>query len=1230
MQIQRDLPKDVIPCGTLFQSPTQPYYVVAPAFREQSAGIRLLHNLCSLLNQLGYEAYVDAPVLAGNLWTPRLTEQTKIAHYKAGKTPIVVYPEVVSGTPLGLGQPVRYVLNFPGLLGGSTTYGEDELLFVYHSGFMPEAKRLYLPLIDLSTIDAGPILPLHERTEVAYYHNRYTKNGGALRDLGPDAIEISSTVPDTHEKTLAVLKRAKLLYCYEFSGIVFEAALCGCAVIMIPNPVCLKEIPEPMREVGLEGIAWGDDAEEIARALASLPDKRRRYLEGLAPWQTELATFIEDTQSAATALAKDQAWPVEALDKLPFADLSAAELAERADRAKYTRLNAQYLRWMEHCTLREIDADIYAEYLSSGQLPGLAVLIDHRGADLDSLADTLDSLGACLGQPQALLIASDQPQPAELAGDNPIQWLLTDAQGQWSANPMPPVAADWVLVVKAGTRVAPQALMEWSLATLQWPGAELIYADDDVGTAEGERSFPNFKPDANVELLRCTNYLGSALLVGAARWHQAGAPLAGAPLYGYALDLMRRQGRAAVGHIDSILSHAPGHLDQQQENQEYLAASAVLQEGDFAHSVQPQARLGTWLVDYRVPADATVSLVVPTGLQTGYLRSLVESLKTFSQAHLHEIILVAAPDQMSEIDYALGDVLPAIPVRRVALEQEAYCHGRALNAGIAQASGQYVLVCDDDTEMLHAEWLTPLLGLAQQSDVGCVAPRLMAHRGQDARVVGGPLVLGVLGSAAPYNGEQGRLEEAGVYARLQLTQDVGAVAGHCFLFARAHWSAVGGFNEAEFGLWFSVLDFCLRLGQRGLRHAWTPQSNVLHHGRKTVDALTRDTRNRIRLADRELSEKDALLATWSQQLAHDACYNRHLSLVTPFDVESNIVIDWQPRRRERPRLLAVPLTSGAGQYRVIEPLNALQDASLAQTCAVIPERRGVNRILQPLELVRANPDRLVLQHSVDDAQLGMTDKYKLVMPGIQIVQMVDDLLGDVPAKHPNRNFQSREGHQRMIQALKQSDILVVTTEPLREHYRKYVPDVRLVPNALDKQWSGLRKPSTPRARLRVGWIGAGQHKGDLDLVTEVVRTLATEVDWVFMGMSTEEINPHLKEFHKFVSISDYPKKMSDLDLDIAIAPLEDNIFNACKSNLRLLEYGAMGWPVVCSDVFPYRADAPPVLRCENSTAAWLEALRSLIADAALRQRMGDDLHAWVNSRYRLAGLVGAWKESLMD
>ncbi|WP_029461556.1 glycosyltransferase [Serpentinimonas barnesii] len=1206
----------------VYRHTTQPYYIVAPAYAERSAGVRLLHQLCSLLNRLGFEAYVQSPQTSGELWTPQLTPGIQLAHWKAGKVPVVVYPEVAARHALELGLAVRYLLYYPGVHGGPKAFDPDTLVFKLAADVLyPGGDNLELPTIDTALFQPPPAGTPRDR--VLYYYNRYS---GLLRDFGPDAVEISPKKPKSLSETAALYQRARVLYAYEYSTAAQEARLCGCPVVYLPNEERLPTLDRLIGFWGLAGLAWGDEPDQVLQAQRSVGDFPEQYAQSMAHWREDLIAFIEKTQQAATALPFEQAWPQTTLDKLPGVCNTAAEKAARADRLLWQRLHTQYDLWRQRSTLREIDADIYAGHLVAGRVEPLTVLIDQRGAPLDALADTLDSLAQCLGQPVQVQIVSDSSAPEGFAEASGIVWHQVAAGQPLQALPALALPTAWVLLLTSGTTLAPRALMEWGLAVAEFPQARLIYADEDLHQGDSKERYPHFKPDANVELLRCMNYLGPAVAMQGALWQQIGQPLPGAELYAAALALLARHGRPVLGHIDTVLVHGGRGMASAAEAQEFDLAQQVLQQQGLAERLQPLPRWGTWLVPHRLQGPAQVSLVVPTGLQTGYLRSLLLAAEKLNDLPLAEAILVCQPQHAEEVRLASADTLSA-PVHIVLLPEGEYNHAAALNAGIARASGEFVLVCDDDTEPLHAGWLERLVAIAQQSDVGLVAPRLLSSKEAEPKVVGGPLLLGVQGLAASYCGEEGWLDEAGAYSRLQLTQDTSAVSGHCFVLRKAHWERVGGLREQRYPLFLGVLDLCLRLGALGLRHVWTPLSSLVHHGGKTLQVRRSEIHDQIRLADQELEERRQIIDDWAAELAQDRCYNRQLSLLRPFDIEADIVIDWNPRRHDRARALALPLHSGAGQYRVIEPLHALQDVGLVQSCVVMPMAGGAQRVLQPLELRRAQPDVLVLQHAVDDGQLGQVRHYKRAAPATLIVQMVDDLLGEVPDKHPNREFQSREGHRRMVQALRASDRLIVTTDTLLQHYRQYVPDVRLVPNSLDRPWFALDVKRAPGERLRIGWIGAGQHQGDLELIAPIVAEFAAEVDWVFMGMSIDAIKPHLKEFHSFVSIADYPAKMATLNLDIAIAPLQDNLFNRCKSNLRLLEYGAMGWPVVCSDVFPYRTDDAPVLRC-NTPEAWRAALRRLIDDAALRAQLGHQLQQWVQEKYALQGLTQRWFEAI--
>jgi hypothetical protein len=101
--------------------------------------------------------------------------------------------------------------------------------------------------------------------------------------------------------------------------------------------------------------------------------------------------------------------------------------------------------------------------------------------------------------------------------------------------------------------------------------------------------------------------------------------------------------------------------------------------------------------------------------------------------------------------------------------------------------------------------------------------------------------------------------------------------------------------------------------------------------------------------------------------------------------------------------------------------------------------------------------------------------------------------------------------------------------------------------------------------------------------------------------------------------------LASLNLDLAIAPVEDNLFNACKSNLRLLEYGACGFPVICSDVRCYQ-DGLPVTRVKNRFRDWVDAIRMHIADLDACAQAGDELRKVVQRNWMLEGAnLQAWR-----
>jgi hypothetical protein len=242
---------------------------------------------------------------------------------------------------------------------------------------------------------------------------------------------------------------------------------------------------------------------------------------------------------------------------------------------------------------------------------------------------------------------------------------------------------------------------------------------------------------------------------------------------------------------------------------------------------------------------------------------------------------------------------------------------------------------------------------------------------------------------------------------------------------------------------------------------------------------------------------------------------------------------------------------------------------------------------------------------------------------------IDDLITNLPIRSSQKKVfvEQKDLNKRFRKAVGLCQRFVVSTPFLAEEYRGYADQVVVLPNYLEAaRWGGHAPRRRMSAKPRVGWAGSPTHAGDLALVLDVVKATAREVDWVFMGMCPEEIRPYVREFHPPVKLPDYPAKLASLNLDLAIAPLEDIPFNHGKSHLRLLEYGVLGYPVICSDLTPYRGDYP-VTRVRNRYKDWIEAIRAHVADLDQTARQGDRLREHVRANWMLEDHLDVWLQA---
>src|SRR5690606_27661813 len=100
---------------------------------------------------------------------------------------------------------------------------------------------------------------------------------------------------------------------------------------------------------------------------------------------------------------------------------------------------------------------------------------------------------------------------------------------------------------------------------------------------------------------------------------------------------------------------------------------------------------------------------------------------------------------------------------------------------------------------------------------------------------------------------------------------------------------------------------------------------------------------------------------------------------------------------------------------------------------------------------------------------------------------------------------------------------VVPTQPLAEALVGLHVDVQVVRNTLDPRfWKDLNALRQQSHKPRVGWAGRVGQAGDLEVIADVVKELANEVEWVFFGICPDKLRPYVQEFHDSVSIEQYP------------------------------------------------------------------------------------------------------------
>ena len=241
-----------------------------------------------------------------------------------------------------------------------------------------------------------------------------------------------------------------------------------------------------------------------------------------------------------------------------------------------------------------------------------------------------------------------------------------------------------------------------------------------------------------------------------------------------------------------------------------------------------------------------------------------------------------------------------------------------------------------------------------------------------------------------------------------------------------------------------------------------------------------------------------------------------------------------------------------------------------------------------------------------------------------VIYEIDDLLTQLPESNPNHEG-GMVSAPKILDFMPRCAAVTVSTEEIKARFSAYNDTIYVLPNMLDP---GLWEKPSPTASgpVVIGYAGTNTHGADLELLEEVLYRIAqrygNEVSFTFMGCSTELISrlPGFRFVQFETTYEAYARKLMEIPVDIMLAPLEDNPFNRCKSNVKWLEYSACGMAGIYSDLPPYTCvkSGETGLLVRNTADDWYNALTSLIDNPKKRRQIARNAREEVMAHYTIA------------
>lgn len=348
---------------------------------------------------------------------------------------------------------------------------------------------------------------------------------------------------------------------------------------------------------------------------------------------------------------------------------------------------------------------------------------------------------------------------------------------------------------------------------------DVLYTDEDkFDDSTKMYNDPNLKPDFSEDLLRSHNYITHLFIVNKKIVDEVGyynSEFDGSQDYDYIFRCVEKAN--AVYHIPRILYHWRMHPESTAQNPEsklycYDAGKRAIEAHYKRVGVEatveflPKPMYGMYHTIYSTKDNPLVSILIPNYNHKAILKTCIDSLYNVNTYKNFEIVIVENNSTEKEIFDYYEELKKQHDNIQVVTYKGEFNYSRINNFGMKYTKGDYVLLLNNDTEMISPNALSEMVGCILRPEVGAVGAKLLY---EDDTVQHAGVVIGFSGYAGHVNHGINK-DDYGYMVRARINCNYSAVTAACMMVKKSVFNQVGGFDE-QFVVACNDVDLCLKI-----------------------------------------------------------------------------------------------------------------------------------------------------------------------------------------------------------------------------------------------------------------------------------------------------------------------------------------------------------------------------------------------------------------------------------